>query len=201
MISAVTVCVEYADFLRHTLPRLRAQVSRVIIVTVAGDESEDVAKDNDCEVVISRRVYENGRFCLGKARNEGFEALCNPGWVLSIDADIVVPDMSSLPLEIGCLHGMQRRQATNSQDIDGDWSSLPMVADRRTHHGYFQLFHAADKRLQVPWFPENSKSSSHDDRTFRFRWPKSLLRVLPVECLHLGQTHIDWLGRVSQEFK
>lgn len=200
MMTAVTVCIQYADFLRHSLPRLQTQVARVIVVTLAGDEAEQVAKDHGAEVVISKRVYENGRFCLGKTRNEGFTILDKPEWVLSIDADIIVPDLSSLSLEVGCLYGMRRRQAASQQDIDGDWRSLPMVPDRRTCQGYFQLFHATDPRLQVPWFPENSPDSSRDDTTFQFRWPKQIRRVLPGECLHLGPTHVNWAGRLSPKF-
>jgi hypothetical protein len=92
-IEAVTVCVDYADFLEVTLPTIRAAVDDLVVVTAVGDvRTQAVCKENDVRFYFTQEMYAGDRrFSLGAAINAGLANLRLDGWVLVIDSDIVLP--------------------------------------------------------------------------------------------------------------
>lgn len=127
-ISAVCVCVDYADFLAWSLPLNRSQFDELIIVTA----SHDKATQKLCEYwhvrcVISDDCYKDGAlFNKAALINVGLKSLKNPSWVVHLDADIVLPPqfrhiINSIELDDECLYGVDRLDIDNFQDWLWHW--------------------------------------------------------------------------------
>jgi len=59
-IEACLVCVDYSDYLIHTLPRNKDYFDDIVVVTVERDkDTQKVCEDNDVKFVLSERLYEN----------------------------------------------------------------------------------------------------------------------------------------------
>ena len=91
-IEAVTVSVDYSDFLAETLPFLLRQVDDLVVVTSPDDQrTRDVCAATSARVVATTAMYDDGRtFSVGAAINEGLKHLRRDDWILAIDADIVL---------------------------------------------------------------------------------------------------------------
>ena len=117
-IEAITVCVDYADFLEVTLPSIRAAVDDLVVVTAPGNRrTQRVCDGYDFEevrVVETTAMFDHDRrFSLGAAINAGLCELALDDWVLVIDADIVLPrnareTLEHVPLAPNGIHGIDR---------------------------------------------------------------------------------------------
>ncbi len=92
-IECVTVCVGYADFLSHTLPLNRGQFDRLIVITAP--EDKQTVKVCDTYGVRYHRTDSIrsrwGGFHKARGINEGLQQLEMGGWVVHMDADIILP--------------------------------------------------------------------------------------------------------------
>ena len=92
-ISAVTVCINYDDFLVHCIDNYIAAFDELIVVT----ESEDLKTRKLCEkfgvrIVESKSKQYNGEpFNLPALLNDGFATIESPEWLCKIDPDIYIP--------------------------------------------------------------------------------------------------------------
>lgn len=93
LLECVTVCVDYADILKLTIPFNRHLFDKWVIVTAPHDkETQDLCKYYKIHHIVTDKFYENGdAFNKGKAINEGFKELRRTDWVLHLDADIILP--------------------------------------------------------------------------------------------------------------
>jgi hypothetical protein len=114
-IEAVTVCVDYADFLEVTLPSLRAAVDDLVVVTAPADQrTRELCRREEVRAVVTTAMYDHGRqFSLGAAVDAGLRALPLSEWALVIDADIVLPGgvhrtLQYLKLDREKLYGIDR---------------------------------------------------------------------------------------------
>jgi hypothetical protein len=114
-IEAVTVCVDYADFLEVTLPNLRAAVDDLVVVTSPEDRrTRELCRREDVRAVVTTAMHDHGRrFSLGAAVDAGLKALRLEDWALVVDADIVLPrgthrTLQYLQLERAKLYGIDR---------------------------------------------------------------------------------------------
>jgi hypothetical protein len=114
-IEAVTVCVDYADFLAITLPTIRAAVDDLVVVTSPDDvRTQALCDANGVTFVTTRAMYGDGQaFSLGAALNVGIESSKCDGWVLVVDADIYLPPhfhriLDHLQLDRAKLYGIDR---------------------------------------------------------------------------------------------
>lgn len=100
-IEAVTVCVNYSDFLAHTLPHNKNHFDRMVIVTDTKDiETKKVCDYYNVMCVQTDVFYENGsKINKGKGINEGLKHLDGDGWVVHMDADIYLPPLTRSILE------------------------------------------------------------------------------------------------------
>ena len=91
-INAITVCVNYGNYLKYCISNKRF-FKRWIIVTVEHDiETIDICKKNGLEYIISKKLYSR-QFAKGCAINEALEYIgYNEDWYLHIDADVLLPD-------------------------------------------------------------------------------------------------------------
>jgi hypothetical protein len=114
-IEAVTVCVDYADFLEVTLPYLRAAVDDLVVVTAPADRrTRELCRREEVNAVVTTAMHDHGRrFSLGAAVDAGLRALPLSDWALVIDADIVLParahrTLDYLKLDPAKLYGIDR---------------------------------------------------------------------------------------------
>jgi hypothetical protein len=202
----LTVSVEYDDFLAITLPVNRKHFSRVLVVTTPDDrKSQQVAMDNDAEVYCTDAFYRNeASFNKGLAVEEGWDQIGRSGWLVGMDADIVLPDRLPIrDIRPGFLYGAHRRMLADPRKLstDLDWSVLQDMPFERAESeipGYFQLFHAEDAALSIrPWVGINWRHAGGYDSEFQGRWPRDRKKWLGFEVLHLGLPGENWCGRTT----
>ena len=114
-LEAVIVCVNYSDFLAHTLPSTRNQFDKLVVVTDLKDKrTKALCEYYNVECVQTDAFYEGGDvFNKGKGINKGLENLSLDGWVIHLDADIYLPPqtrsiLESLPLRGKKIYGADR---------------------------------------------------------------------------------------------
>lgn len=96
ILEAVVVCVNYADFLAHTLPYNKTHFNKIVVVTDTKDlATKQLCEYHHVECIRTDVFYDNGDvFNKGKAINEGLKKLSMKGWVVQLDADIYLPPLT-----------------------------------------------------------------------------------------------------------
>lgn len=203
----ITVCVEYDDILRHTLPRNRGHFSEYIIVTSPSDlKTQDLARNLGCELVITNVFYADGAsFNKGAAMEEGLKLIrSRESWVTILDADIVLPEKIPFGLCRDTLYG-PLRYMVSSKDI-GSWllhgdSGLLAAGpdgDSGEFAGYCQIFHSSSSCLvgRESWYPSRWSHCGGCDSDFQALFTHRSRCSWRV--VHLGEDCINWCGRVSE---
>jgi hypothetical protein len=203
-VRAITVCVNYSDLLAATLPSILRHVRDLLIVTTPDDlQTIDLAIRASVRLLKTAAFYQNGdTFNKGRALEEGFDVLGRNGWILVLDADVMLPRRLKLgQLEVGCLYSPYRRMLVQPGapiPPQSDWRHLLIGPEDRTgeYAGYFQLFHASDPVLaDKPWYPSHWPTAGGCDSDFWMKWPKAKRRRPRFEVLHLGEAFTNWRGR------
>ena len=199
---AVVCCVEYADILALTLPRMAAAFDELVVLTTPRDaETIDLAKSAGCRVYKTEAFYTNGSpFNKGLAMNEALHTFGRYGWRAVVDADIVFPqDPDWSMLVSGSLYCPVRRLLKNPNDYrdDLDISSLPILPDKE-FAGYCQVWDAQDVKYHEPFYPVRWRHAGGCDSDFQSRWTKDLHIRLPWEVIHLGEVNQNWHGRTTK---
>jgi hypothetical protein len=226
-ITAVTVCVGYADILETCVRWNRQHFSRWIVVTTSEDEdTQALCRDNDIECLLyDGFTDEHGPFQKSKGINEAFkrinfETKDRMEFVLHIDADIVLPRNFTRLIQGGdlsCLlsaHTMHSAHRVHLPEKSSDEDILKMFGLLRKHKlrgvdgdleaGFFQLFRAKDIG-GMGWlglkhvYPEMSRDAGFDDILFVRMFPQK--RTLAINVIHLGESEVHWKGRVVKKEK
>lgn len=208
-LKGLTVCVEFDDLLRLTLARNARHFEQLVVVTSPHDRRtmeavEEVAREHGLEnvdVYLTNAFYKRGAaFNKGMSIEHGLDVLGRSGWLLVWDIDVVMPDVMDLSaVEPGRLYCPHRRMCRDIKDYTGqtDWSRWPVEKETELA-GYFQLFHAEDPVLTVrPWYAIDWRHAGGYDSVFQARWPNRRKVRLPFEVLHLGESYLNWHGRVQ----
>lgn len=197
---AVTVCVDYSDYLAITLSINRQYFDEFMIVTTPTDiETLQVAYDNECETFITNEFYENGAvFNKWIALEHGLDIFGRAGWLCLLDADIVLPPFIPLEIDLGLNVGnLYVPERYNSLTYTDDWTDLPYNPDEE-FAGYCQMFHASDPVLgKPPWHETNWKHAGGADSFFANKWPPHNKLRPPFRVLHVGQSGLNWCGRTT----
>lgn len=100
-IEALTVCVNYSDFLVHCIKANKQHFDKWVIVTDTKDQkTKDLCDEHGLICVQTDVFYEDGaRFRKYRGINEGLKHLDKDGWVLFIDGDIVLSQWTRRVLE------------------------------------------------------------------------------------------------------
>jgi len=209
-LEVVTVCHDYADFLAQTLPMNLPHVDRIAVVTSHGDtRTQVVCRRYSVECVVTDTIHERGQaFNKGAAINHGLAALRLTGWVLLLDADIVLPltfrnMLGKSALDWDTIYGAERVNV-------GSWEAWQNFRHNHYHRepqftqhclvttpgefpiganlvhrqygycpiGYFQLFHASFLRRYALRYPETEASAEQMDVQFALRWPRAQRQLL-----------------------
>jgi hypothetical protein len=150
-LEAIIVCKDYSDFLSETLPLNLPYFDDVIVVTHPDDKgTQRVCAHHSVECVKTTDFHKDGNaFNKGRAINIGKNHLTQTGWLLHLDADIVLPHR---------FRNMLDRADLNAKNIYG--------ADRVNIYGYeaWQKFktklipHHAEKWFVDPGFAHADKA-------------------------------------------
>lgn len=201
-IHALTVCVNYSDFLRYSAPRWINNLASWTIITDAQDEATvGLAKSIGAQLFRTNVFYERGaKFNKGAALEAARLALPWEDWFLFLDADIVPPAdwyeklLAAAP-QPNSIHFAPRVQCDDIALIDT--ASRPILENHRGDGpGYFQLFHTSDSHFKPieKFWPHAGVYDTH----FAWNWPVELRRVLPLQLVHLGERE-NWFGRGNRE--
>lgn len=180
-LEASIICVDYADYLCHTLPRNKDYFDKIVVVTVDRDsETKKVCDDNGVEFVVTERLYENGdAFNKGKGLNDGFNKLSKTDWLMTFDSDIILPKnfrnaIAFEHLNKEFLYGTKRSKIRYYEDYM-DWSKGKKIKTSENDpcyaSGFFQLFNINTSRIndQMKIYPENV-GTALSDIMFRSKW-------------------------------
>lgn len=217
--KAITVCVQFHDYLAITLPRNLRFFKRFLVVTHRDDlDTRYLIADfqEQCPalgVFCTDAFYRKTRFNKGLALEEGFDRLGRDGWLCVMDADVVLsPAFADATeyLEPGNIYApKERRKAVDPltmveyADQPVLWDDLEIISEMRlqTHGqdggaGYCQIFHADDPVLaEYPWYPTHWVHAGGCDTEFFSKWPPEKRKRLDFPVLHLGEERHHWCGR------
>lgn len=119
-LQGVIVCVNYSDFLAHTLPHNKHHFDELVIVTDLDDaKTRELCEFHHVRCLQTDVFYENGdSFNKGAAIAYGLSQLSRADWVMHLDADIYLPPMTrtilnNLPLERDKIYGADRLMCPN----------------------------------------------------------------------------------------
>lgn len=199
-INALTVCVNYAETLRVSLPRWMPGLASLTIVTDPEDaDTAALAEQYGARVHVTNVFYERGAtFNKGAAMEEARKRTMEwADWGLFFDADIIPEDGWSLKLDEAeypktNLYSAWRHQCDDITQLDRDW---PRITHDGLGVGYFQLFHTADRAVRdEPVVETMWKHAGNYDNGFMRRWPVGNRKLLPIRLLHVGPRD-NWWGK------
>lgn len=144
-LEGLVICVDYSDFLAHTLPHNKTHFDNLIVVTDTKDEkTKKLCEFHHIRCVQTDIFYENGNsFNKGAAIDYGLSLLENKDWVIHLDADIYLPPLTrsileNIPLETHKIYGADRLMCpsyekwteflNNPQKIQEGWVYIHMDA-------------------------------------------------------------------------
>jgi len=208
-LEAVTVCVNYADFLEQTLPHNLAHFDHYLVVT----SEDDRRTINLCQRlgVECRRTnllhFDNDPFAKARAIDYGLAYLRRDDWVVHLDADIYLPPttrnlLASAPLDSNCIYGVDRCDCVGH---DAWWKFIDRLAIFQHQHvegcltipppfplgarislpnygGYVPIgFFQLWNSGRFPHrrYPLQQGSAEHTDVLHAIQWPAANRRLIP----------------------
>lgn len=225
-LEVVVVCRDYADFLAQTLPFNIAHVDRLVVVTSHDDTAtKSVCQKWSVECVVTDAFTEKGdAFNKGSAVNIGIQSLRQRGWILQLDADIVLPStfrnmLDKSALHRDCIYGCERANVNGWEK----WEHL-----KRCHYheepqfgynylvttpaeypiganlihkqrgycpiGFFQLWHSSFMHKHDLRYPETEGSAENMDVQWALRWPRSQRLLLPTVRVFHLESQVAAMG-------
>jgi hypothetical protein len=232
-LEGLTVSVNYADFLDETLSENLGHFDEFAVVTAADDRATQAVCHRHGVICVKTDVHREDpldRFNKGLMINLGLAHLRNRGWLLHLDADIVLPDRLRFMLHKGrlqedCLYGADRINVLGH----AAWQKVKQSSayQRQYHHRYlvsaggaglgarlvhneygycplgcFQLWHSRHRDRRYHF---SQGSAEHSDVLFALQWPAAKRVLLPgVFVYHLesepARIGANWNGRVTRPF-
>lgn len=158
MIEAITICVEYDDFLSETIPYNMPLFDRWIIVTSPRDKAtRNLCKKYGLECLLTGDGQVMNEFRKGRMIERGLQHLTANGWRVHIDADMALPRhfrnaINSAELSENAIYGVDRLMCKSWQ-----------LWQRVKSSGYLDGGqHANSHMIHFPdWLPMGARWSSH----------------------------------------
>jgi len=227
-LEAVTICVNYGDFLAQTLPRNKYLFNNYVIVTDTKDHfTKKICDTYNVRCIRTDVFYENGEgFNKGEGINAGLDQLKKTDWVLHLDADIcLLPDykntLKKKNLNPRKLYGLDRLMCNSYEDwleiianpisifngITNQYNLGGRFIDREQGYlplGYHQLWNPI--KGKSIYYPSNFTSADKSDIEFAKKWEKNDRELIPETFgVHLDsgnnkQSGINWIGRKTPLF-
>ena len=139
-LEGLTVSVHYADFLDETLTENLDHFDEFVVVTAHDDRATQAVCERHGVICVKTDVHAedpSDRFNKGLMINLGLAHLRNRGWLLHLDADIVLPDrlrfiLNKSRLDEDCLYGADRVNVVGRDH----WEAVKRSADYRRQYRY-----------------------------------------------------------------
>lgn len=213
-LQGVIVCVEYGDFLAHTLPLNRGCFNDLVVVS----DTRDTRTHAICEHYHTRCIQTDAFFADGQAFNKaaginaGLDALgqANGRWTLHLDADIILPPrfgdlIRRANLDPNAIYGADRLMCRSYEDwmayvagpqpqhtsqvfVAPDAFPVGTRVARLTDDGYVPIgyFQLWNSLASgVRGYPAHS-SAARGDMLHALRWPRRLRHLIPeIFVIHL----------------
>lgn len=215
LIEAVSVCVNFSDVLCHSLPINKHHFDRIIIVTDPADTATRKLCDHHyVECVATDAFYHSDQaFNKGRGINVGLAMLAKTGFVVHMDADIVLPARARrlwdgpVALDAGCIYGMDRLmcpdftawirhmadptiQHCNEIFVIPDGFKLGVRVAQLNGGGYlpigfFQMWHPGASGVST--YPEEHGTAGRADTLHAQKWMRKRRVLMPeMFAIHLG---------------
>ena len=221
---AVTICINYADYLECAVRNVRHFDEWVVVTCKRDKRTQELCKKHGMKCVVSKLLKPDGKdfhAVHGKWNviNEGLEmvekardAACLPGeasWALVLDADVLLPRhfrerLEALPLVPGTLYGVSGRKILD-EHVGFDqlkecepWVTL--VARNSNVIGYFNLFSLDKGAKRYPTRKPGDEHGGHDDWRFTASFDADHKAFLPMTVIHTGWPGVNWDGRKAEQF-
>ena len=206
-LEAVTVCINYSDFLRFTLPYNKKHFDNYVVVTVPDDQKTiDLCRKYGVKVITIEKTAPGELDNKGRAINAGLNYLDKDGWVLHLDADIWLPPLTrkllnNHHLEKDCIYGVDRFMCESY----GQWVAFIAAKKYAAAHkgwvflstdtfrigkrmvqynstgfwpiGFFQLWHPQGS--SVSDYPEGMSGYDRDDTRHLLRFKDGRRKFIP----------------------
>lgn len=230
-VEAVVTCVNYSDFLAHTMPENLQHLDRMVVVTHPDDKAtQALCTKYGVDCIETEVMHDEGdRFNKGRLINLGLSHLRHEGYLLHLDADILLPHrfrtmLRHAKLDERCLYGADRLNGISYEHWtthkhktipQHQWRCLVVppsefpIGSRLLHQeygycpiGYFQLWHSNTKRK----YPIISGSAEHSDVLFAVQWARRHRILLPEFFVYHLESDKDaklganWHGRTTKPF-
>lgn len=213
-LEGVIVCVNYSDFLAASLPHNKGHFNKLVVVTDTKDlKTKNVCDTYDVMCIQTDVFYENG-FVINKAAgiNEGLKHLDKDGWVLHLDADIVMIGpirdiLNSASLNPEYIYGCDRIMIpeyyswqnfiSSPKPLFEGWIYIhtenKIIGTRLAEYksegwnvlGFFQLWNP--KISNIYDYPKDHGDIDRSDVIHSKRWPRSKRQFIPELLVY----HID----------
>lgn len=200
-ITAITICVNYSDILKHMLKQ-NSQFFKVWYIVTSQEDTltqtliQEFNLDNVKILIYDDFYKNNSKFNKGGAlefAQKYIDENHKDTNILILDADIYLPDhfMKSLPekLEENTLYGVKERW---------DYPKLEDFIENKNAHkythggnfvGFFQLYNQS-----CSYKYENSYNASSCDLSFLSKFHEK--KHIEVSVRHMGEECVNWDGRV-----
>lgn len=211
LIEAVTVCVDYSDFLKETIKFNQQHFDRWVIVTSSTDtNTRELCRKHNLPCIVSDdHLREGDSFNKGRLIARGIDQLSQRGWLIHLDADIVLPRMFRQALDIAhldptCLYGADRVMVKGKEEWQKILSSgylqhdyhyrvnFPAGYDVGTRWaswqhgwcpiGYFQMWHGSAslwRGIHAKPYPVHHADAARGDVQFSLQWDRRKRVLLP----------------------
>lgn len=213
IIECIQVCVNYADFLAHTLPANKIHFDKMVVVTTSDDkETQRICEYHNVECVVTNAFYENGdKFNKGKGINAGLQKLSMDGWVVHLDADMYLPPLTRsilqrLDLDHFSIYGIDRMMCPDYESwmafiskpklLHQGWVYIyadvfPMGVRIGEYNntgytpiGFFQMW--SPRHSKVYHYPTQHGSADRTDVQFAKKWIRRCRGFIPeIIAIHL----------------
>jgi hypothetical protein len=207
-IECVSTCVNYADFLAHTLPMNKHQFDKITIVTAPEDKQTIKVCDTYGVTCHRTDAFQTrwGQFCKGMAINEGLTTLDKDAWIVHMDSDIILPahfrdTLARASLDPTMIYGCDRMEVQSYEDWQRFFGSPePPIQGNgifiHTTHAPFRFGTRVQFKKSGGWipigffqlwhresgelmYPEGHTNAAREDSLFPQRWPRSKRGFLP----------------------
>lgn len=224
-IEAVLTCVNYSDFLAHTLHSIKNMFDNLVVVT----DTKDIRTKNLCEYYHVKCIqtdifYEDGNsFNKGKGINAGLKELSMEDWVVHLDADIYFPPLSRWilsclepNLDKNHIYGIDRLMCPSREEWNKFLDNPTLIhqsytyvhptafrvgtriADYTNVHGWHPIgfFQMWHPSTSgITTYPESNDGADHTDVVFSKNWSRKHRSLIP-ELLCI---HLDSVGSTGKE--
>jgi len=204
---AVTLCINYSDYLVYTLSTNTEIFKKVIVITEESDnETISINQYENCELFITDRKNRNksvfNKSAMIRHAQHYVHKKYPNDWICLIDADTEIPQSVASLIDLSTLdkkaiYGLKRFIYMTLDSYKDILNKGQLETEKHKHViGCMQLYFNKNMLYQ-----RNSYNCSSCEIDFAKQFKKEVYFKLPnYYCKHLGEIFVNWNGRKSIKF-